>query len=576
MDAPPSSTLLRAAFRTRRRPFVIASAAAFVCALCLLAIPLLSGWALDGIVAGRPPRTLLPALVGLAVVGVVRALAAGVRKWYSFKFQTLVGVDLRDGLYRHCQRLSFAYHDRLGPGELMSRVAGDVSMVESTVGILPFVGQSMLVGVFGAVVLFLVHPVLAAAVVGSVAALSVLSVRHARVLYPPSRAVQDRLGAFGQFVEQQANGIRVIKGHGFEAPSLARGAALAAEARDAGVDLAVRRARVMNTFVVGPFLAILLVLGGGVWLGARGHMTTGDLFAFLQYIALLIAPVAIGAHLMTVWPQAVGSAGRVAEVLEATPDVADPAYPVPLPDGPGEIRFEGVWFGYHPSRPVLQGLDLVVEGGTSVALVGISGAGKTTLAYLVPRFYDAWAGTVSIDGTPVSAASLAALRRTVSIVFEDTVVFTDTIRRNITMARPDASDEDVSDAARRAHAAAFIEALPDGYDTVVGEQGASLSGGQRQRLAIARAILARPQVLILDDAMSAVDPSTDAAIRLGLREVLRGRTALIIAHRVETLELADRVVLLEGGVVVADGTHAELVSVPAYRAALALDEEVSA
>jgi ATP-binding cassette subfamily B protein len=239
------------------------------------------------------------------------------------------------------------------------------------------------------------------------------------------------------------------------------------------------------------------------------------------------------------------------------------------------VTFEGVWFGYHPSRCVLNGLDLTIEAGTSVALVGASGAGKTTAAYLIPRFYDVWGGRVLLDGEPVNELSLNELRRAVSIVFEDTVIFSDTIRRNICMANPAASDEEVRAAARRAHADAFIEALPDGYETVVGEQGASLSGGQRQRIAIARAILSQPRLLILDDATSAVDPTTDEAIRADLAEVLRGRTAIIVAHRVETLELADRVVLIDDGRVVADGTHDRLLAVPAYRAALALDDEVA-
>jgi ATP-binding cassette subfamily B protein len=540
----------------------------------LLLVPLLSKYVLDGIVARRTLRSLMPELLGLVAVGVLRALAGALRKWQATKFMALVGVDLRDRLYRHCQRLSFADHARLGPGELMSRVAGDVTLLETMTGMLPFIAQSMVLGLMGAIVLFALQPALAAGVVAAVAITAAVALRLARGLYPLSRGVQDRLGDFGQFAEQQVNGVRVIKGHGFELASLARGRVLADQVRDLGVGLARQRARFISAFTLAPSTALLIVIGPGVWLGARGNMTAGDIFAFMQYLGMLVAPVLVGAQVMAMWPMAVGGAGRVAEVLSADPDVANPVHPQPLPQGPGAIHFENVWFGYHPSRPVLQGLDLVVEGGTSVALVGVSGAGKTTLAYLVPRFYDAWGGQVLLDGARVDELPLADLRRAVSIVFEDTVIFTDTIRRNLTMARPDATDAEVADAARRAHASGFIEALPDGYDTVVGEQGASLSGGQRQRLAIARAILARPRVLILDDAMSAVDPATDEAIRHGLRQVLHGCTALIIAHRVETLELADRVVLLDEGRVVADGSHEALLRVPAYRAALALDEEI--
>jgi ATP-binding cassette subfamily B protein len=570
----PARRLLFNAFRARRKTLLLAAGGAGAYTVTMVIVPLLSRVLLNDIVARRPLHAMTGALAGLLAVGVGRAATGATRKWQAAKLQALVGLDMRTRMYRHFQRLSFAYHDRLGPGELMSRVSGDVSLLESVVGVLPFMAQSIALGVCGLVVLFALQPVLAGADVVVVALAAAVALRLASSMYPLSRRLQDRLGDFGQFVEQQTNGIRVIKGLGFELGSLARGRALAAAAHHEGMGLTKERARFVTAFVVAPVSSWLVVVGLGTWLGAHGHMTAGDLFAFLQYLGLLIAPVMVASQIMALWPQAMGAAGRIAEVLAAEPDVADPPQPRALPPGPGTVRFDGVWFGYHPSKPVLKGLDLAVDGGTSVALVGASGAGKTTLAYLLPRFYDAWGGQVTIDGMPVTDLGLAELRKAVSIVFEDTVIFSDTIRRNITMARPEATDAEVRDAAARAHAAEFIEALPDGYDTVVGEQGASLSGGQRQRIAIARAILARPRVLILDDATSAVDPATDEAIRRGLIEVLDGRTALIIAHRVETLELADRVVLLDDGVVVADGRHDDLLEVPAYRAALALDDEI--
>jgi ATP-binding cassette subfamily B protein len=584
MDGHPPSTptdrylarrLVLDSFRARKRQLIAASAGAVLYLVSMLAVPLLSKSVLDSIVARRRLHDLIAPLAALIAAGVVRAGAGALRKYQATKFMALVGMDLRDRMYRHFQRLSFAYHDRLGAGELMSRVAGDVTGLETVLSMIPFAVQSVGLGLFGAVVLCVLQPVLGTAVVVAVALASALAIRLVRALYPLSRKVQDRLGDFGQFVEQQVNGVRVIKGHGFEPVNLARGALLSADVRDLGIGLIGYRARFWTAFVLAPCLAMLLVLGPGVWLGAHGRMTAGDIFAFVQYVGMLMAPVLVGAQLISSWPQASGSAARVAEVLAAEPDVSDPPDPRPLPPGNGTVTFEGVWFGYHPSRCVLNGLDLTIEAGTSVALVGASGAGKTTAAYLIPRFYDVWGGRVLLDGEPVNELSLNELRRAVSIVFEDTVIFSDTIRRNICMANPAASDEEVRAAARRAHADAFIEALPDGYETVVGEQGASLSGGQRQRIAIARAILSQPRLLILDDATSAVDPTTDEAIRADLAEVLRGRTAIIVAHRVETLELADRVVLIDDGRVVADGTHDRLLAVPAYRAALALDDEVA-
>jgi ATP-binding cassette subfamily B protein len=239
------------------------------------------------------------------------------------------------------------------------------------------------------------------------------------------------------------------------------------------------------------------------------------------------------------------------------------------------LHFDRVTFGYRDDRRIVRDLDLTIAGGSSVALVGASGSGKTTLAFLACRFYDPIAGTVRLDGVSVADLRLRDLRGAVSIVFEDTVVFTASIRENLRVGRPDASNEEIEHAARLAEADAFIRDLPDGYDTVVGPQGYSLSGGQRQRLAIARAILRDSRVLILDDAMSAVDPPTEAAIRRGLVEAMRGRTTLVIAHRVETISLAERVVLLHEGTVVADGTHEELLALPEYRRALALEEVAS-
>ncbi len=292
---------------------------------------------------------------------------------------------------------------------------------------------------------------------------------------------------------------------------------------------------------------------------------------------------------------------RIAEVLAAESDVAEPRHARHLPAGPGRIEFEHVTFGYGPAppgreappsggraaprptdavatlargvrRPVVDDLSLTIEGGESVALVGASGSGKSTVTYLLCRFYDVWGGEIRLDGARVDDLSLTGLRHAVSVVFEDTVVFTASIRANLAIGRPDATDAELQRAAELAEAHRFILDLPDGYDTVVGPQGYSLSGGQRQRLAIARAILRDSRVLVLDDAMSAVDPPTEAAIRAGLVHAMEGRTTLIIAHRVETISLADRVVLLDRGRVVADGTHDELLTVPAYRRALALDD----
>jgi ABC-type multidrug transport system fused ATPase/permease subunit len=282
-----------------------------------------------------------------------------------------------------------------------------------------------------------------------------------------------------------------------------------------------------------------------------------------------------GAELLSNWPQASAASARIAEVLAAEPDVAERPHARHLPHGEGALRFENVTFGYRADRPVIHDLTLDIAGGSSVALVGASGAGKTTLAFLACRFYEPDTGRVLLDGQSIADSRLRELRNEISIVFEDTVVFTASIRENLRVGHPTATDADIRRAAQLAEAEVFIDALPNGYDTVVGPQGYSLSGGQRQRLAIARAILRDSRVLILDDAMSAVDPPTEAEIRRGLLHAMEGRTTLVIAHRVETISLAERVVLLHDGRVVADGTPEELLALPEYRRALAIEDVVS-
>jgi ATP-binding cassette subfamily B protein len=564
--------LIWQAIRARRRPPLLALAAATVYLVTVLAIPLVARRAVDTVVVGEERDQLRTFVVILLALGVVRGGAGAMRKYQATKGPALVANDMRRRLYEHFQRLSFSFHDRMGAGQLMARASTDVNALEQTLSPLPWGIQSALMFVLGVVVLLFVQAVLALAVAVVVSVAIVYGLRRATSLYPASLALQEQLGSWSELVEQQVQGVRVVKGHAFEPQFAAIGADRAAGIRDAGIQFTRARAAFYAALLAGPGTAMLVVVGLGGWMGATGRMSPGDLLAFLQYVALLITPVVAGAELLTNWPQASASSARIAEVLAAEPDVAEQPRARPLPAGPGRIRFEGVEFAYGAGRPpVLHDLTLDIAGGSSVALVGASGSGKTTLAYLACRFYDPSAGRVTLDGVPVDELHVRELRGAVSIVFEDTVVFTASIRENLRVGRPEATDDELEDAARLAEADHFIRALPDGYETVVGPQGYSLSGGQRQRLAIARAILRNSRVLILDDAMSAVDPPTEAAIRRGLVHAMQGRTTLVIAHRVETISLAERVILLDSGRVVADGTHDELLRLPEYRRALALE-----
>jgi ATP-binding cassette subfamily B protein len=370
--------------------------------------------------------------------------------------------------------------------------------------------------------------------------------------------------------------VRVVKGFGAEPVQAARLRTEADDVYGRSMEAAGVRATFLPALELLPNIGLIAVLGYGGHQVLNGNLTLGQLVGFNVYVVMLIWPLRMLGMIIAQGQRSAASAERVHEILETAPVIRDDPDGVPLPaagpsGGRGDVRFEGVRFAYAPELPVvLDGFDLAVPAGQSVALVGATGSGKTTVARLIPRFYDVQAGTLTVDGVDVQHLRLKELRKAVGIVFEDTFLFSDTIAANIAFADPDASMDEVTRAARLAGAAEFIAELPEGYGTLIGERGFSLSGGQRQRLAIARAILADPRVLILDDATSSVDPTKEHEIRDALAEVMRGRTTIVIAHRPATIALADRVVLLADGRVAADGTHESLLATSAaYREVLA-------
>jgi ATP-binding cassette subfamily B protein len=503
-------------------------------------------------------------------LGLFEALFGGSRHVFAIRNRALGDAAIRDEIFGHALQLDARYHDRVGAGELMSRSSSDAELVAR---VLDSLGHSIgfaltVVAVSGvmlvldwklALVVLLPLPFVSAAVWR-------YTTRYRRLV----TSQQEEVARSATLVEETVSGIRVVKGLGAGRSMVGRYGGVNERVVARGLALATLDARFLPLLEVVP----LLCLGAVLWLGGRqaaaGTISLGTFVSFNAYAAMIVWPMRVLGQRVVTWQQALAASERITEVLEAKPALADGRRRRPA--GGGDVSFEDVRFGYEPDEPVLDGLDLHVPAGTSIALVGGTGSGKTTIAALLARLYDVDAGTVRLDGIDVRELRLADLRRAVSIVFEDTFLFTDTVRANIAYAAPDADDEAVIRAARLAGAHGFVKRLPDGYDTVLGERGFSLSGGQRQRLAIARAIVGDPDVLVLDDATSAVDAAKEHEIRSALATVMTGRTTIVIAHRPATIALADRVAVLEHGRVVETGAHDELLRrSPRYRRLLAAE-----
>jgi ATP-binding cassette subfamily B protein len=567
--------LIRSLLRRQWRRLGVALGAAVVAVLSSLVVPLLVQRAIDhGIVPGRTGPLVAS---GIAILGCafISGLAAAVEIYAGTAGSRSIEAELRERLFAQLQRLHAAYHDRVATGQLMGRMNTDLQQLHQFVDTLPSTVSAWLLGIGIVAVIATMSPLLTLVAVVCFPPLAVAIVYYTRRLYPAARGMQQELGALSGLVEDTVSGIRVIKGLGAEDVQRARLRTVAGDVYDRAIDWARLRAAYLPLWALVPAVATALVLGVGGHLVVEGRLTVGALVAFNAYLAMLVWPAASMGTFVLQYQRGLAAAGRSAEVLETAPEIADHPRAQPLPGRGGEVRLEGVCFSYprHRHAAVLDGLDLVVPAGASVALVGATGAGKSTIAQLIARLYDVDAGAVRIDGVDVRDLRLRELRATVGLVFQDPFLFADTAHANIAFADPDASPEEVERAARRAGAHDFLTTLPDGYETVLGERGYSLSGGQRQRIAIARALLADPQVLILDDATSAVDATTEAEIRHALRELMRGRTTIVIAHRPAMLALADRVALLHAGRIVAEGTHPQLSdSSPLYRAVLAEHE----
>jgi ATP-binding cassette subfamily B protein len=554
--------LLRAMLKVQRRNLLIGGLIGILWASFKVMVPQMTKYAInDGIEKNGP---LLRWAVIIGLLGVLTGVLSGMRRYVAFRESRWAETLFRERLFRHVIGLHVGYHDTAQTGQLMSRASSDLMQIQGFIVMIP-ITLSNVIQIFAVTaILFITDPVLAVVALIPLPFVNLSARRFSHRIHPASIAVQAEQAQLANVVEESVSGIRVIKGFGAEQVQFEK---LEQEADDI-LRESMKAARIRSSFLpaidVLPALGLVAVLGVGGHRVLNGQLSIGDLVAFNVYLTLLIWPLRNIGMIVALGQRAAAALVRINEVLETKSEITDPAKPQSLPIGGtqtlGAVKFDHVQFGYNPSFPVLSNFNLSIAAGESIAIVGATGSGKSTIARLLLRFYDTNVGHVFLDGVDVRKLRLRELRQQIGVVFEETVLFNDSVANNIGFARPGASQQDLERAAKLAGAHDFILQLPNGYQTIIGERGFSLSGGQRQRIAIARAIIADPRVLVLDDATSAVDPSKESEIRDAMRTVMSGRTTIVIAHRPGTIALADRVVFLDGGTIAAIGKHEELVS----------------
>ncbi len=565
-------------YRPYRALFLVDFGCAILSGLLELGFPMAVKAFVDVLLPRQDWNLILLAAVGLALLYVANAGLMVVVTYWGHVLGINIETTMRTRAFDHLQTLSFRFFDNQKTGHLVARVTKDLEEIGEVAHHGPedlFIAVMTLLGAFG--LMLLVHPPLALMTAAILPVIAFVTVRYGGRMTRNWQAQYGRVGAFNARIEENVGGIRVVKAFANEAHERRLFAADNARYRATKLEAYRIMAASLSLNYLGMRLVQIVVLLGGAAFVVRGDLSPGGFVGFLLLVGVFYRPLEKISAVVETYPKGIAGFRRYRELLATIPDIVDRPGAIPAPPFRGEIRFEGVRFGYGDGRPVLDGVDLAIGSGETVAFVGPSGAGKTTLCSLVPRFYDVEAGRISIDGHDIRDLTLASLRGQIGIVQQDVFLFAGTIRENIGYGRLDASEAEIREAARRARLDALIAMLPDGLDTVVGERGVKLSGGQKQRLAIARVFLKNPPILILDEATSALDTETEREIQQALSELAEGRTTLVIAHRLATIRHADRIAVVSNGRILEQGSHDALVAANgAYRRLHAAQERIVA
>ncbi len=549
-----------------KRNFIIAMSSAVLWCFLVVVQPYLIKIIIDdGIITGNQ-RNLIVLLSFMVLAGYSRAISIGTRRYFGMHVSYNVEAGIRNKIFTHMQKLAFNYHDKVPTGELMARASSDASQVRLAFAIAPLATANIFLLLILSITLLTLSLPLGAIVILSIPLVLLLASNFSSKALNVSLKVKEAEANMTTEVEEQLGGIRVVKAFGNEEYASTKVESAVSNIYDTSLDYLKLRTRFIPMFELIPMVITLAVLLLGGYLSINELISLGEFIAFTQYVFLLLWPLRITAWFLSEIPSSVSAGTRILELLDEVPLITDNKSTKTLPtDGDGSITFDKVNFKYGKEK-IFDNLSFNIDGKKTVAIVGATGSGKSTLAYLLPRLYEIESGSIEIDGVNINDLKLNELRSNVSLAFEESFLFSNSARENISLGLDNATQEEVEKAALTARAHEFISLLPESYETKVGERGYGLSGGQRQRIALARAILRKPRVLILDDALSAVDASTEEEIRNELQAVMKNMTTLIITNRAPTIELCDEVVFIENGSVKAQGTHTELIdNVESYK-----------